>query len=119
MRKSLVIAAAALAAGAASPAIAGKLKFSPATFQIYGGLLGGAQGAKSNRNTRRQTVSFETELKPGSVVVRTASLMRARISSLKSLPAMTMLHRIAGKFLLVQHDYQLAATRGSLSTGSV
>ena len=72
MRKFLVIAAVALAAGAASPAIAGKLKFSPATFQIYGGLQGGAQGEKSYRSTKRQTVSFQTDLGPGSIVVRTA-----------------------------------------------
>lgn len=65
-----VIPVAALIAIAASPAEA-KLKFSPDTFQIYGGLDDSPERQDTKRYRGKRTVSFASALPPGSVVVRT------------------------------------------------
>ena len=68
----------ALAAGmvvAIEPASAGKLRFSPDTFEIYGGLAN-----SPTKGTRRKqkfsyrgskTIDFKSDLAPGSILVRT------------------------------------------------
>jgi lipoprotein-anchoring transpeptidase ErfK/SrfK len=67
----------ALAAGmmlAAEPASAGKLRFSPNTFEIYGGLANSpTQGARKKKFSYRgqKTVEFASDLAPGSILVRT------------------------------------------------
>jgi lipoprotein-anchoring transpeptidase ErfK/SrfK len=58
-----------------SPAWAAKLKFAPATLQIFGG-LGDGTSARRNPATlgsalTSRVVDFETPLNPGSIVVRT------------------------------------------------
>jgi len=70
MRMSVL--AAALCAGFVAPsAVAAQIKFSPDTFQIYGGL--GNSPTKQPRLQYRgmRTVDFQTGLSPGSIVVRT------------------------------------------------
>ena len=57
---------------AVAPAEAGKLKFPANTFEIYGGMDNPQTEARKKRRTLRQTVAFESGLKPGSIVVRTA-----------------------------------------------
>ena len=72
MRITAFAAAALSAALAVSPAVAAKLRFTPDTFQIYGGLNNPDAARQANRRTTRETVRFQTSLKPGSIVVRTA-----------------------------------------------
>ena len=72
MRITAFAAAALSAALAVSPAVAAKLRFTPDTFQIYGGLNNPDAARPANRRTTRETVRFQTSLKPGSIVVRTA-----------------------------------------------
>ena len=57
-----------------APAQAGQVKFSPETFQIIGG-LGGQPAVEAQRplkNLGKRTVAFESELSPGSILVRTS-----------------------------------------------
>jgi len=59
---------------AAEPAAAGKLQFSPDTFEIYGGLANSpTQGMKKKKISYRgsKTIDFKSDLKPGSILVRT------------------------------------------------
>lgn len=75
MRILWVLALSAGVALAAEPAVAGKLQFSPDTFEIYGGL--GNSPTKGTRKTKRisysgaKTVEFKSELPPGSILVKT------------------------------------------------
>ena len=73
MRHCVFLAALA-ALSTAAPAEAGKIKFSPDTFQIYGGLEGqAALAARRPQNyLGKQSVPFDSQLPPGSIVVRTA-----------------------------------------------
>jgi lipoprotein-anchoring transpeptidase ErfK/SrfK len=76
MRKLCVLVVALGLAAPAGPAMAGKLQFSPDTFEIYGG-LGNSPTKGSTRKTRKisysgaKTVEFKSELTPGSILVRT------------------------------------------------
>jgi lipoprotein-anchoring transpeptidase ErfK/SrfK len=73
MRKLFLLAAAA-ALLAAAPAEAAKIKFSPDTFQIIGG-LGGQPAVELQRPQAYQgksAIAFTTDLPPGSVLVRTS-----------------------------------------------
>jgi len=75
MRIVLVCMLAAGVAMGADEAAAGQLRFSPDTFEIYGGL--GNSPTKGTRKTRKiaysgaKTIDFKSELKPGSILVRT------------------------------------------------
>ncbi len=73
MRKRVVLVATLVMGWAVSAGHAEKIKFSPDTFQIYGGL--GNSGADSSpqvyRDVRRRTVDFRSGLEPGSIIVRT------------------------------------------------
>jgi lipoprotein-anchoring transpeptidase ErfK/SrfK len=67
-----VLAAAALWAGlAAPPASAVQIKFSPDTFEIYGGLDNSPTKQPRSHYHGMQTVDFQTDLPPGSIIVRT------------------------------------------------
>jgi lipoprotein-anchoring transpeptidase ErfK/SrfK len=77
MRKWVLAGAALLVAFQAAPSIAGNIKFSPRTFQIYGGMP--KTGGLFKRRTAsfmpagmlHHTVAFSSDLAPGSIVVRT------------------------------------------------
>jgi lipoprotein-anchoring transpeptidase ErfK/SrfK len=67
-----VLAAAGLCAGlAALPALAAQFKFSPDTFEIYGGLDNSPTKQQRSHYHGKQIVDFETSLPAGSIIVRT------------------------------------------------
>ena len=67
-----VLAAAALCAGlAAPPASAEQIKFSPDTFELYGGLGNSPTKQKKRQYQGMRTVEFQTSVAPGTVIVRT------------------------------------------------
>ena len=76
MRILWVLALSAGVALTAEPAAAGKLQFSPDTFEIYGG-LSNSPTRGTTKKTRKisyngaKTVDFRSELAPGSILVRT------------------------------------------------
>jgi lipoprotein-anchoring transpeptidase ErfK/SrfK len=71
MRKAIIPVAALCLGIAASGAPAGQIKFSPDAFEIYGGLGNSPVKQKKRRYAGKQTVDFQTDLKPGSILVRT------------------------------------------------
>lgn len=76
MRKLWVIIGAMGLALAAEPAFAGKLQFSPDTFEIYGGLSNSPTKGTTKRTRKisysgAKTVEFQSDLAPGSILVRT------------------------------------------------
>lgn len=60
---------------AAGPASAEKLRFSPDTFEIYGGLANsptkGTRKKQTSSYRGKKTIEFTSELSPGSILVRT------------------------------------------------
>ncbi len=80
MRKNLVVAVAAFVTMAVAAAHAGQLKFSPGVFRIYGGmntqqeasLLSPQQQQSSNPRTSHQVIEFESQMAPGSILIRTS-----------------------------------------------
>jgi lipoprotein-anchoring transpeptidase ErfK/SrfK len=67
-----ILAAAALSAGlAAPPASAAQIKFSPDTFEIYGGLGNSPTKQARSQYHGMQVVDFATDLPPGSLIVKT------------------------------------------------
>jgi lipoprotein-anchoring transpeptidase ErfK/SrfK len=67
-----VLAAAALCAGfAALPVSAAQIKFSSDTFELYGGLDNSPTRQPRSHYQGMKTVNFETDMPPGSIIVRT------------------------------------------------
>jgi lipoprotein-anchoring transpeptidase ErfK/SrfK len=62
----------------AVPSHAGKIKFSPQAFTVYGGMDDGSNGQQASysraqvpEELRSRTISFTSELSPGSILVKT------------------------------------------------
>ena len=81
MRKLALVAAALCFGLATLPASAGSIKFSPASFKLYGGMSGQTKktsfwsrksAALSSDELAHKTVSFASDLAPGSILVRTS-----------------------------------------------
>ncbi len=73
----IAVAAAAAASLAAGPALAEKVKFSPKAFKIFGGMDDGTSSSVSLAEPdvpeamRSRTISFQSLLPPGSILVKT------------------------------------------------
>jgi hypothetical protein len=57
----------------AGPATAGKLRFSPETFEIYGGLSNSPTKSTKQKfsYSGKKTIDFASDLAPGSILIRT------------------------------------------------
>jgi lipoprotein-anchoring transpeptidase ErfK/SrfK len=71
MRISILALAVVNAGVSALPASAEQIKFSPDTFQIYGGLDNSPTKQMRSQYRGMQTVDFMSELPPGSIIVKT------------------------------------------------
>jgi lipoprotein-anchoring transpeptidase ErfK/SrfK len=80
MRNKLMVAVAACIALLTSTAYAGRIKFAPGIFQIYGGMSAKQQTASllspnvdgSTTNTSHVIVDFDEPMAPGSILIRTS-----------------------------------------------